>query len=96
MKRSASLGLPYPGYLWILLRKSVLMWLLVALLLFVLFKTAIPSLGVPALLVWLDRRHAREQLLQWNLGASDIWLWGVPLLTAGVLDLALQLFLGWL
>lgn len=96
MKPSTSLGLPHPDYLWVLLRKSMLMWLLVEVLLFLLFRSAIPSLGVPALLVWLDRRHAREQLLQWNLGASEIWLWGVPLLTAGVLDLALHLFLGWL
>lgn len=102
------LALPYPVYLWKVVRLSVAMWLLVRLLsVLVLAFAAGPSaalappgatraaiIAVAAFLVWLDRRHAREVLLHANLGASSAWFVLASLVTAIALDGVTQAFLG--
>jgi hypothetical protein len=72
------------------------MWLLVRLLaMLVLFwvggvgpseAAAFPSFGLPALLVYLDRKRSHELLLHANLAASEGWIWAVSLLAALTLD----------
>lgn len=90
-----TLRLPHPAYLRTVILRSALMWLLVrlfmvaALWVVIGFEAALhqPSLGVPALLVWLDRRFFREQLLPANLGASEFWFWTSSLTVVLSLDL---------
>ena len=97
MSLARSLKLPYPGYLQTVVRKSAVMWLLVRFILFAFFLFVMgagiaavlqPTWGLPALLVWLDRKQAHEQLLHANLGASEGWIWAVSLLTVFALDFA--------
>jgi hypothetical protein len=81
------LGFPYPPYALRIMGRTVLMWLLLKLFFLALFPIfrvmgplsaiLLPSFGVPALLVFIDRVRAQERLLQANLGASGWWL-GVP------------------
>lgn len=99
-----SLGLPYPRYLWLVVRQSALVWVLARLLIFVLLwmaggiVTALhPTLttraflvAITAFLVWWDRRRAHELLLPANLGAWPGWYWVASLFTASTLDLILQ------
>lgn len=95
-------GLPDPVYLRFLVLRTALIWLLVRAGLFVLVwfltgsvATAVrqPSLGLPALLVWVDRRHFREILLPANLGIRESWLGGASLAVALGLDLLAALAL---
>ncbi|MQA92677.1 MAG: hypothetical protein GEU90_21050 [Gemmatimonas sp.] len=48
---------------------------------------------VAAFLVWWDRRRSHELLLHANLGAAPGWFWTASLLTALVLDVAIQAIL---
>ena len=97
MSLAHTLKLPDPGYLRTVLWKSAGMWLMIRLLLFAFFffvfqvgMSAVlqPTWGLPALLVWMDRRRSHEQLLHANLGASEVWFWSVSLLTVFTLDAA--------
>jgi hypothetical protein len=102
-----SIGIPYPPYLWIVVRHSVVMWLLVRLMVSVLFAfgaglsavlhpagtTRIFIIVITAFLVWWDRRRSHELLLHANLGAWPGWFWAASLLTAAVLDGATQTLL---
>jgi hypothetical protein len=103
MKLSHALYLPYPGYLGTVARRSILMWLLLRLLLFVFLLVAtrsssvairVPTFGMPVLFVRLDRQLFRELLLPANLGASELWFWAVSLSVVLGLDLAAALLLG--
>ena len=93
--------LPYPGYLWTVTRNSFLMWVLVRLMFVVALwplmglSAAVhqPTWGIPALLVWFDRRQNHEQLLHANLGTSELCFWGASLLTVCGLDLVAQALL---
>lgn len=46
-----------------------------------------------AVVVWWDRRRSHELLLPANLGAWSGWFWTASLLTALVMDLAVQTLL---
>lgn len=78
------------------------MWILLRLLVFVLLFLLIgieaaahqPLMGVPAVLVWLDRRIFREELLPANLGAAEGWFWAASIITAIGLDVVAELVLG--
>ena len=95
------LYLPYPPFLTATALKSALLWLLLRLMFLVIFwlleqpEAGLhqPSLGIPALLVWLDRRFYHEQLLPANLGASELWFLGTALVVALGLDAAAGLLL---
>jgi hypothetical protein len=104
--RSAGvLGLPYPPYLWLIVRQSVLLWLLTrvltSLVLFLASGDASVALHpgwttraflivAAALLVWWDRRRSHELLLHAALGASPGWFWAASLLAACATDAAVQ------
>jgi hypothetical protein len=102
MKLSHALYLPYPGYLGRVVRRSILMWLLLRMMLIVLFAwlggfneaLRVPTYGMAALLVRIDRQLFRELLLPANLGASELWFWAVSLSVVIGLDLAATLLLG--
>jgi uncharacterized iron-regulated membrane protein len=49
--------------------------------------------ALTAFLVWWDRRRAHEVLLHANLGTRPAWFSGAALLTASVLDVAVQIVL---
>ena len=69
------------------------MWLLVKLVFVALLGVSaalLPSLGAPALFVYVDRRFAHERLLQANLGASEWWLAGSTLAVCFILDAAVR------
>lgn len=96
MSLTRTLRLPHPAYLRQVAVRSALMWLGVKGILFlILFPSSgpaaalQPTLGVPAALVWLNRRRAREQLLHANLGAEEAWIWAASLVVALALDAAL-------
>jgi hypothetical protein len=99
-------GLPYPPYLWLVVRQSALLWpmarVLIALVLFLAagdvsvalhpgWTTRAFLVVVTALLVWWDRRRSHEILLHAVPGAAPGWLWGASLLTASALEVAMQL-----
>jgi hypothetical protein len=97
-----ALRLPYPGYLVRVVRMSAGMWLLVRLFAFLVVALATEvsldaaiqaTYGIPALLVWIDRKRSHELLLHANLGASELWFWGVSLASALALDFAANAFL---
>ncbi|HET8654496.1 MAG TPA: hypothetical protein VFL93_03095 [Longimicrobiaceae bacterium] len=97
-----ALRLPYPGYLAVVVRRSAVTWLLVRLFCFIVlgvilsdFSASVrqPTWGVPALLVWLDRRRFHELLLHANLGASELWFWAASLATVFALDTAAAIVL---
>jgi hypothetical protein len=114
---AASIRLPYPPYLWKVIRRSVGIWLLarsayVAVLMagVAFFDLLPPAEGIAqalhpawatrallvalaAGLVWWDRRRSHESLLPANLGAWSGWFWTASLLTASVLDIAVQTLL---
>jgi hypothetical protein len=75
------------------------MWTLVRLMVAFLapgqpaWPTRILVIACTAFLVWWDRRRSHELLLHANLGASPGWFWAASLLTATVLDGALQTLL---
>ena len=92
-----ALRLPYPGYLWRLARMSAVMWLVVRVGVVVFLGLGLrmgpaallqPTYGVPALLVWIDRKRSHEQLLHANLGASELWFWALSLAVVLLLDFA--------
>jgi hypothetical protein len=92
-----ALRLPYPGYLLRVIRMSAGMWFLVRLLAFLVVALAThlgltaaiqATYGIPALLVWIDRKRSHELLLHANLGASELWFWGVSLVAVFALDFA--------
>jgi hypothetical protein len=90
-----TLRLPHPGYLRRVALRSALMWLGAKGILFLVLYPSSglaaalqPTLGIPAVLVWLDRRRARELLLHANLGAEEAWIWAASLLMALALDAA--------
>lgn len=100
--------LPYPPYLWTVVRRSALLWVLVRLMFsFVLLLatkdltvalhqnwiTHIVLVAVVAFLVWLDRKNSHELLLPANLGASSGWFWIASGLTAAVLEMTTQILL---
>jgi len=96
------LAIPYPGYLRRVAERTAVMWLLVRVFLALAlwlsgleFTETIlaPTLGIPALLVWLDRRSGDELILQANLGASELWLTGGSLALVLLLDLLAHLLL---
>ena len=102
MRLCGGAGLPDPVYLRFLALRTALTWLLVRAVLFVVVwlltgsaSIAIrqPSLGLPALLVWFDRRHFREILLPANLGVRESWIGGACLTVAIGLDLLAALLL---
>lgn len=100
MELARALRLPYPRYLATVVFRSAALWLLLRLFLAVgLFyflgpaALLIPATGIPAVLVWIDRRNARELLLHANLGASELWFWAAALLPALLLDVAAHLLL---
>lgn len=92
-----ALGLPYPRYLLVLARRTVLMWVLARVFVFcflVLVVRVDPGsavrqsvFGSPALFVWLDRRFYHEILLPANLGSAEGWFWFVSAAVAVGLDL---------
>jgi hypothetical protein len=103
-----SMRLPYPPYLWKVVRQSALLWILVRLMYSVLLFLATWDLtaalrpnrithvfliAVVAFLVWWDRKRSHELLLPANLGASSGWFWTASLLTATGLELTTQLLL---
>lgn len=103
------LGFPSPSYLWKVVLQSARLWVLARLLIFAILwlATGDPTIGlfptwttrafvvaVTGLLVWWDRKRSHELLLHANLGASPGWFWAAALLTASVLDVAVQLLLG--
>jgi hypothetical protein len=99
-----AVGLPYPPYLWFVVRQSALLWLLARVLILVLFlavgdvsvalhpgwATHAFLIMVTAFLVWWDRRRSHELLLHAELGAAPGWLWAATLLTACAIDAAVQ------
>ena len=100
MTTAERLHLPYPAYLRFIAWRSGVIWLLVrvALFLMVLFVSGFvptsfldalrqPSYGLPAILVWLDRRFFHEILLSANLGGWEGWIWVVSLAVSLGLDL---------
>lgn len=96
MSLPRTLRLPHPGYLRQVAVRSALMWLgMKGILFLILFPSSglaaalQPTLGIPAVLVWLDRRRAREQVLHANLGAEEAWIWAAALAVALALDAAL-------
>lgn len=101
MNPREALYLPYPGSLVSTALKSALLWLLLRLTFLVIFSLLEqpeaglhqPSLGIPAVLVWLDRRFYHEQLLPANLGASQLWFWATSLFVALGLDVGAALLL---
>jgi hypothetical protein len=104
VRSAGALGLPYPPYLWLVVRQSALLWVLARVLILVLLTaTADVSVAlhpgwttraflvvVTALLVWWDRRRSHELLLHAVLGASPGWFWAASLLTACAMDAAVQ------
>lgn len=110
----AAIRLPYPPYLWRVIRRSVGIWLLVRSAYVVVLMAGAASFDFPppaeviahvlhptwatravlvalvAVLVWWDRRRSHELLLPANLGAWSGWFWTASLLTALVLDMAVQ------
>lgn len=109
---AAVIRLPYPSYLWKVIRRSAGMWLLVRSMygLVAFFNLLPPAEGTaqalnPAwitrallvalttVLVWWDRWRSHELLLHANLGAWSGWFWTAPLLTALMLDIAVQTLL---
>lgn len=104
VRGAGALGLPYPPYLWLVVRQSMVIWLLVRVLILLLLAAATdvsiaPHPGfttraflvvVTALLVWWDRRRSHELILHAELGASPGWFWAASLLTACAMDLAIQ------
>ncbi|HEV2121956.1 MAG TPA: hypothetical protein VGW38_04160 [Chloroflexota bacterium] len=114
---AASIRLPYPPYLWKVIRRSVGIWLLVrsayvvvlmvgvalfdllplaegtALVLHPAWATRAVLVALATVLVWWDRRRSHELLLPANLGAWSGWFWTASLLTALVLDVAIQTLL---
>ena len=101
MNQREALYLPYPGLLVSTALKTALLWLLLRLMFLVIFWLLAqpeaglhqPGLGIPAVLVWLDRRFYHEQLLPANLGASEVWFWGTALVVALGLDVGAGLLL---
>lgn len=110
---AASLRLPYPPYLWKVVRGSAGLWPLVriayvgvlmaaaasgllpvaeaiALVQHPLWATRIVLVVLTAVLVWGDRSRAHELILPANLGAWPGWFWIASLLTALVMDVAVQ------
>ena len=89
-------GFPYPVYVRRILVRTCVMWVLVKLFIPMVCTVfgistpmaalLLPSLGIPALLVFVDRVRAGERLLNASLGASEWWL---AILTLG-LSLALD------
>jgi hypothetical protein len=104
VRGAGALGLPYPPYLWLVVRQSMVIWLLVRVLILLLlaaatdvsialhpgFTTRAFLVVVTALLVWWDRRRSHELILHAELGASPGWFWAASLLTACAMDLAIQ------
>jgi hypothetical protein len=114
---AASIRLPYPPYLWQVIRRSAGIWLLARSAYVVVLMAGVgffnllpPSEGIArvihpglatravlvalaAVLVWWDRRRSHELVLPANLGAWPGWFWTDSLLTALLLDLAIQTFL---
>lgn len=105
---AASIRLPYPPYLWKVVRQSALLWVLARLLYSIvlwlatrdLTATLHPSwitrlvlVALAAFLMWWDRRRSHELLLPANLGAWSGWFWSASLLAALVLDMAVQTLL---
>src|SRR5262245_54132590 len=65
----SNFGLPYPPYLRTVATRSIALWILLELLI-IAFEVVtdlpvvpIPTFGLPAVFVWLDRTQAREHLL---------------------------------
>jgi hypothetical protein len=86
-----SMRLPYPPYLWKIVRQSAILWILVRLLTFALHPAWITHVSLVALvacLVWWDRRRSHEMLLPANLGAPSGWFWAASIITATVLSIA--------
>lgn len=104
MSRLHALGIPYPRYLLVVVRRTAVMWLVTRLFVCMFvwivfipdFAVAIrqPVLGLPALFVWLDRRFYREVLLPANLGTEGVWLNGASLACALGLDVLAGMILG--
>jgi hypothetical protein len=105
VRSAGALGLPYPPYLWLVVRQSALLWVLARLLIsLVLFLATMDDSAAlhpgwitraflvlaTALLVWWDRRRSHELLLHSVLGASPGWFWAASLLTACAMDAAVQ------
>lgn len=103
LKIVETLRLPYPGYVWKIFRITAVLWLLLRLMSTVFLVLVLdvegsvaasqPSLGLPALLVWIDRKRSHEQLLHANLGAWEGWFWVVSLFLALGLDAVVYLLL---
>jgi hypothetical protein len=99
-----TLGVPYPAYLLTVVRRTLVMWVLARLLVFVFLWLVVmvgagsalrqPVLGAPAVFVWLDRRFYHEVLLPANLGSAEIWFWLAALAAAVGMDVAAALVLG--
>lgn len=95
------LNLPHPRYLRTIVQRTVVMWVLLRLLIFVFLFMVVgleaaahqPAMGIPSLLVWLDRRIFREELLPANLGAAEGWFWAFSLTTALALDIVAEILL---
>lgn len=45
-----------------------------------------PTLGLPALIGWVDRQFANDHLLHENLGTSSLWFWGASLAISFTMD----------
>ena len=96
MSLAHALGLPFPRYLLVIARRTLLMWVLARLFVFCYLLLVVaadagsalrqPVLGSPALFVWLDRRFYHETLLPANLGGAEVWLWLVSAAVAIGLD----------
>lgn len=97
MRLSSARHPPYPPYLRTLIIRTVLIWLMIQMMVAfamlmgghhdrMLGFRLVPTFGLPAILGWLDRKFAHEDLLYDNLGVPPFWFWTLFLAMSVALD----------